>query len=203
MASILMQCAQSNAWGPQLTWIMDLIKTILSVVLAACTAVFFVNRSQRKHAARRDRHNMELQFKLDCLQEFRRAVYQYESLARDAYTDLYQWKGVNKTDSMQKYSAEAYANYEAALEETQDRFQCNNTLALLVDKLTKSNVKRHAVYDKVKDFIFDTANVDSWGWSDENRKAFDDAFDETEAHRQELISAMRSDIAKFAGQSPS
>jgi hypothetical protein len=69
-------------WTPWHGWLMDVAKTVIPVVLGALVAVFFVNRSQRKHAARRDRHNMESQFKVDCLQEFRRFVYQYESVAR-------------------------------------------------------------------------------------------------------------------------
>lgn len=202
MFAIADPCAQASGWGPRLSWTMDVVKTVISVVLAALAAVYFVNRSQRLHTARLDRHKMELQFKVECLQEFRRAAYQYESAAMNAYTDLYRWTTGDKTEAMRRYTDEAHGNFEAALDEVRDRFQGDNDVALMLEELEKSNVKRHKAYDYVFDFLLDHEKVSSWEFTAKHRKGFDDALADFQMFRQSLTSAMRSHITKFAGRTP-
>ena len=182
-------------WSPWFAWMMDLVKFTVTFGLSALVTVLVINRVQERRARQRSRAEALFQLQMDALREFRRAAATYEVAALSAYTDIYQWKGREKTAAMQRYEGPAYGDFLAALDGIEHRFKNNTEAVKLITDLREKHKKRHKIYDRLIDVQLDTGpNLDMWNLANEKRKEFDELLSRATRLRQDIISAVESDI---------
>jgi hypothetical protein len=98
-------------WNPWFEWIMDLLKFAITFGVSALMTVLVINRVQERRARQRSRADALFQLQMDALREFRRTAATYEVAALSAYTDIYQWRGGEKTAAMQRYEGTAFGDF--------------------------------------------------------------------------------------------
>lgn len=184
-------------WSPWFSWFMDLAKFAITFGATAIVTLYGINRVQERRARRQNRAEALFQLQMDALREFRRAAVTYEVAALSAYTDVYQWKGGDKTPAMQKYENTAFGDLNSALDGLEIRFKDGGNTVEKVKKLREIHETRHKIYDNLVDPQLDTDEEhDLWLSANEKRDEFDALLNEAKEIRKHLITAVEENILK-------
>lgn len=187
-------------WTPWFEWWMDLLKFALTFGLSALASVLFINRIEERRARRRSREEALFQIQMEALREFHRTATAYEVAAGSAYTDLYQWKGKEKTGAMQRYENESYGEYSAALDRLEHQCEkysrAEGKIFDLIGELRSRHAARHRIYDELVDYQLDSTSgdLDLWSEAHERRAEFDQELNEAKRFRQEIVSTVESSV---------
>lgn len=182
-------------WNPWFGWAMDLLKFAVTFGASAVVTVLIINRIQEQRARERSRAEALFKFQMDALAEFRRAALIYEVSALSAYTDVYQWKGGDKTAAMQNYGVSAYGNYQVALDGLKHRFKDNSDALRFIEELKETHEKRHKIYDELVDIQLDTGpGINMWSHASKERVRFNKLLKDAGRLRQEINSAVENEI---------
>ena len=180
-------------WSPWFAWFMDLAKFVITFVATALVTLFGINKVQERRARQQHRADVLFQLQLDALQEFRRAVVTYEVAALSAYTDVYQWKGGDKTSTMQHYEVTAFGDLNAAVNGLEFRFKELQDAAQMIKELRGVHQKRHGIYDRLVELQLDSTEVlDMWLPAHERRAEFDNLLDNAKVLRSDLIEVLEN-----------
>jgi hypothetical protein len=185
----------AEQWSPWFAWLMDLLKFVITFAVSAMATLGFIDKIQEKRVRQRSRAEALFGLQMDALQEFRRAAVPYEVVALSAFTDLYQWKGGNKTPAMQRYEGEALGHLNAALHGLEIRFKDSSEAMRMLAALREAHDKRHEIYDGLVDEQLDSREaLEMWDLADEARGEFDSLLDEAKDLRRRLIAAVEASI---------
>lgn len=182
-------------WSPWFSWFMDIAKFAITFSATAAVTLFAINRVQEQRARRRNRAEALFQLQMDALREFRRAAVSYEVAALSAYTDVYQWKGGDKTSAMQRYENTAFGDLDAALDGLEIRFKDSSDTVDEIERLREVHKTRHDIYDVLVDMQLDTdEELSLWDSADRKREEFNSLLDEAKKLRKRLIATLEEDI---------
>ena len=180
-------------WSDHKKWWMDLLKWVITSVFAVLGSYFVMDRLQDTKQDARNRADAAFRLEIASLQDFQSALATYEVAAVTAYTDLYQWRGKDKTAGMEWYERQAYAGLLLALADADNRFK---TVAGLPDLLTSLRAdidRRHRLYDRWVDLRLD--NEASTPISPGTTRAeFDSLTSQISARRAEIVEAVESEL---------
>ena len=186
-------------WSPWFAWFMDIAKFAITFGVTAAVTLFGINKVQERRARGHHRAEALFQLQMDALLEFRRAAVAYEVAALSAYTDLYQWKGGDKTSTMRGYENTAFGNFEAALDGLEIRFKNSGDTVSKIEKLRTVHKTRHTLYDDLVDTQLDTDEaLDLWQDVDAKRDAFGALLGEAKTLRKHIIATVEEDILETA-----
>jgi len=182
-------------WNPWFEWIMDLLKFAITFGVSALMTVLVINRVQERRARQRSRADALFQLQMDALREFRRTAATYEVAALSAYTDIYQWRGGEKTAAMQRYEGTAFGDFTAALDGLGHRFEGNTKATQLIKDLRQAHKIRHKMYDRLVDLQLDSdPELDMRQHAHAKRKDFNELLSQATRLRQDIISVVETDI---------
>lgn len=178
-------------WSPWFAWFMDLAKFMITFGITALVTLFVINKVQERRARLQHRADVLFQLQMDALQEFRRAIVAYEVAALSAYTDIYQWKGGDKTPTMRHYEVTAFGDLNAALDGLEIRFKDNHHATELIQRLRQTHSERHKIYHALVVEQLDTEEErDLWMSAWKRRKGYDELLEDAKELRRNLIDAL-------------
>jgi hypothetical protein len=174
---------------------MDLVKFMITFGVTALVTVFGLDRIQERRARQQHRADVLFQLEMDALQEFRQAIVAYEVAALSAYTDIYQWKGGDKTPTMRHYEVTAFGDLNAALDGLEIRFKDSHYAMDMVQRLHRTHSERHEIYHQlVVEQLDSDEEREMWLPAWNQRKGYDKLLENAKDLRRNLIEALEAHI---------
>ncbi len=94
-----------EGWSDSGKWWMDLLKSAIIFCVATIVAICIVADIEDKREVRRVKESTLLTLRQQTVPDFVKAAVHYETASYIAYTELYQWVGVEPTQAMRAYES--------------------------------------------------------------------------------------------------